>query len=100
MRQPVRKRIFLEKENNIVFFLLKGWSTREVAQHIHVCQSSVQRIRQKRLPPMEVSVGRKSTKFSEGMRKACVSAVTVEGLDNAAQAMKLVNEQMKCNINV
>jgi aryl carrier-like protein len=49
---------------------------------------------------MEVSVGRKSTKISEGMRKACVSAVTVEGLDNAAQAMKLVNEQMKCNINV
>jgi hypothetical protein len=49
---------------------------------------------------IEVSIGRTPTKISEGMKKMCMSAVTVGGLDRAAQATKLVNRQMGCNANV
>jgi transposase len=96
----VRKQISFDKENDILFGLLKGCSMREVAQQMHVCQSSVQRIRQKHLLLMEVSVGGRPTKVSEGMRKACVSAVIVGSLDSATQATKFVNEQMQENVNV
>ena len=34
------------------------------------------------------------------MKKVCVNAVTVEGFDSIAQATKLVNEQMECDVNV
>jgi hypothetical protein len=100
MRRPVRKRISFDKKNDTLFGLLKGCSTGEVAQQMHVCQSSVQRIHQKRLPLMEVSIGRKPTKVSKGIRKACLSVVTVGGLDSTIQAIKFVNEQMQENVSV
>jgi hypothetical protein len=45
-------------------------------------------------------IGGRPTKISEGMRKVCMSAVIVWGLDSVAQATKLVNEQMGYNISV
>jgi hypothetical protein len=103
MRRLVRKRISFNKENDILFGLLKGCSTREVAQQnqqMHICQFSVQRICQKCLPLLEVSVGMKQTKVSEDMRKVYVSTVTVGGLDTAIQATKFANEQMQENVSI
>ena len=67
MKRPIRKWIFLE--NNIVFWLLKGWNTCTLALQTHVCQSSVQRFYLKCLPHVEVSIGGRPTKILEDMRK-------------------------------
>ena len=45
-------------------------------------------------------VGGRQTKILESMRKACVNAIIVGGLDSAIQTSKLVNEQTECNANV
>ena len=39
-------------------------------------------------------------KISKDMRKACMSTVKFERLESVVQAIKLVNEQMECNVNV
>ena len=45
-------------------------------------------------------VGRKPTKISKSMRKACMSSVTIGRLNSTAQVAKLVNEKIECNVSI
>ena len=43
---------------------------------------------------------RRPTKIPKGIKKACMSVVTIEGLDSVVEAAKLINEQIECNVNI
>ena len=96
MRRPLSS----NRENNVVVLLQKGWSTRKVAKCTHISQSTVQRIRKRRLPNLDMSIGGRPPLMSDSMQRACVRAVTVGGLDTAAAATRVVRQQFASEISV
>lgn len=100
MTRPCRYRLSLDKQNDIVSLLEKGWSSRAVARHIGVSPASVQRIRKSRLPNLKLLVGGRPTKFSVSVKRACVRAVTTGGHETAAAAARVVRQEFGCEISV
>src|SRR5271169_3445685 len=79
-------------QQNILSLLSQGFTTRQVTEQCSVSQSTVQRLRKKRLSDAELSRGGRPEKLSPQDKRFCVRAVTSGRLDTAAAAKRLREE--------
>src|SRR5215470_6613827 len=80
-------------QQNVLSLLGQGFTTRQVAEECGISRSTVQRLRQKRLPDAELSRGGRPEKLSPQDKRTCVRAVTSGRLDTATAAAKQLREE-------
>ncbi|KAG1167521.1 hypothetical protein G6F70_009398 [Rhizopus microsporus] len=86
-------------EDDILSLLSTNLSSRKISKRTGVSRTFIDRLRNERLPGLEVSKGGRPPALSNADKRLCVRKVMVEGVESAVNVAKQLKSELNIDVN-